>query len=493
MKIKTFNTLLIFLFLLLINCNKISRNNQTEPNIILINVDDLGWKDLTFMGSKYYQTPYIDKLAESGIIFYNAYASAANCAPSRASMLSGKYPTDHKIYTVGTSERGNRKTRKLIPEKNYETLDLNYFTIPEMLKKKGYINGHFGKWHLGPKGFYPEQSGFDINIGGNEHGGPGGYFSPYVNPNIKDGPDGEYLTDRIGDEVVNFIEKNKNNKFFAYVPFYAVHTPIESKNEYENKYLNIKGDEKHNRADYAGMIQSVDENVGKILNKISQLNLFEETLIIFTSDNGGVRYISNQFPLRSGKGSYYEGGIRVPLIFSWKNHIKSNSKSFDRVSNIDFFPTIKKIVGYQENIDLEGLDLSPIFENRGIDDRSLFFHFPIYLQPYNVYKDQGKDPLFRTRPGSVIIKGDWKLHHYFEDDKVELYNLINDPSELDDLSQINHEIKDELYNDLLNWREQTNAPVPSKLNPDYDQAYVDSLNHLIYNKKARGRLNNNEK
>ena len=146
MKIKTFNTLLIFLFLLLINCNKISRNNQTEPNIILINVDDLGWKDLTFMGSKYYQTPYIDKLAESGIIFYNAYASAANCAPSRASMLSGKYPTDHKIYTVGTSERGNRKTRKLIPEKNYETLDLNYFTIPEMLKKKGYINGQ--SWKL---------------------------------------------------------------------------------------------------------------------------------------------------------------------------------------------------------------------------------------------------------------------------------------------------------------------------------------------------------
>ena len=481
-----------FFILSFINCVGVKEKRDNSPNIILINVDDLGWTDLSIMGSKYYQTPNIDKLAESGMMFYNAYASAANCAPSRATMLSGKYNTEHKIYTVGTSERGNKKTRKLIPEKNNEILDLDYFIIPEMLKTKGYINGHFGKWHLGPEGFYPEQNGFDINIGGNEHGGPGGYFSPYVNPNIEDGSDGEYLTDRIGDEVVSFIEINKRNKFFAYVPFYAVHTPIESKNEYEKKYLNIKGDDKHNRSDYARMIESLDENVGKILTKIDELNLLEHTLIIFTSDNGGIRHISNQFPLRAGKGSYYEGGIRVPLIFSWKKRIKENSESFERVSNIDFFPTLIKIVGYEEYLDLDGVNLNPVFKNKKLSNRSLFFHFPVYLEPYNVLRDQARDPLFRTRPGSVIIKGKWKLHHYFEDDKIELYDLNNDLTELNDLSEINKEKKDELYDDLLSWRKQNKAPIPSRLNPDYDQLFVDSLNHLIVSKKIRGKVNKNE-
>ena len=174
-------------------------------------------------------------------------------------MLTGKYPTEHNIYTVGNSERGNPKTRKLIPTKNSTTLNPSFFLIPEMLKAKGYINGHFGKWHLGPKGFYPEDNGFDINIGGSHKGGPGkgGYFSPYTNPMLEDGPEGEYLTDRIGDEVTSFIEKNKTKTFFAYVPFFSVHTPIQSKKDYENKYLKLEGDENHNRADYAGMIQSL--------------------------------------------------------------------------------------------------------------------------------------------------------------------------------------------------------------------------------------------
>ena len=482
--------LFLLFFSLILSCQD-SRNNISKPNVILINADDLGWSDLSLMGSNYYETPNIDKLAESGMTFYNAYASAANCAPSRASMLSGKYTTEHHIYTVGNSERGNKKTRKLIPIKNNKILDLDFILISEMFKSEGYTNGIFGKWHLGPEGFYPEQSGFDLNIGGCEKGGPGpgGYFSPYENPKIEDGPEGEYLTDRIGNEVVKFIENNQNSPFFAYVPFYSVHTPIQSKEQYREKYLNKTSDKYHNRPDYAAMIQSLDENVGKILNKIEELELSEKTLIIFTSDNGGIRSISNQYPLRAGKGSYYEGGIKVPLIFSWKNKIKSQSKSFERVVNIDFFPTLKNIIGYKnDNLELDGVDLSPIFQEEKIEERALYFHFPIYLEAYNVQKDNGFDPIFRTRPGSVIIKGDWKLHHYFEDNNLELYNLKNDISESNDLSKVNTEKTLELFIDLKIWRDHRKAPIPNKLNPDYDKKFADSLLVLIRNKKISGRL-----
>lgn len=487
--------LLFLFFLTLILCCQYSRNNISKPNVILINVDDLGWSDLSFMGSNYYETPNIDKLAENGMIFYNAYAAAANCAPSRASMLSGKYTTEHEIYTVGNSERGNKKTRKLIPIKNNEILDLDFFLISEMFKNEGYTNGIFGKWHLGPEGFYPEQSGFDSNIGGCKKGGPGkgGYFSPYENPKIEDGPDGEYLTDRIGDETVKFIEDNQNSLFFAYVPFYSVHTPIQSKEQYRKKYLNKTPGKYHNRPDYAAMIQSLDENVGKILKKIDELNLSEKTLIIFTSDNGGIRDISDQFPLRAGKGSYYEGGIKVPLIFSWKNKIKPKSKSFERVINIDFFPTLKSILGYKnDNLELDGVDLNPIFQEEKIEERALYFHFPIYLEAYNVQKDDGYDPIFRTRPGSVIIKDNWKLHHYFEDNILELYNLEDDVSELKDLSQENKEIALELFNELKKWRERRKAPIPNKINSDYNKKFVDSLLLLIKNKKISGRILKNK-
>ena len=234
-------TVIFFFLTLFVSCKSIDNKN---PNIVLFFVDDLGWTDLSFMGSKYYETPHIDNLSKSGMTFYNGYASAANCTPSRATMFTGKYSTSHGIYTVADnqdlvgSERGNDKTRKLIPIKNKRNLDLEYFLIPEMLKDKGYLNAHFGKWHLGNEGFHPEDQGFDFNFGGNQTGGPkGGYFSPYKNPNILDGPKGEYLTDIIGNEVVNFIDTNQNQTFFAYVPFYSVHTPIQSKKDLKKKYL----------------------------------------------------------------------------------------------------------------------------------------------------------------------------------------------------------------------------------------------------------------
>ena len=489
-------TVLIIFLTLIISCKSIDNKN---PNIVLFFVDDLGWTDLSFMGSKYYETPNIDNLSKSGMTFYNGYASAANCTPSRASMFTGKYSTSHGIYTVADnqdlvgSERGNDKTRKLIPIKNKRNLDLEYILIPEMLKDKGYLNAHFGKWHLGNEGFYPEDQGFDYNFGGNQTGSPkGGYFSPYKNPNILDGPKGEYLTDRLGNEVLNFIDTNQNETFFAYVSFYSVHTPIQSKKDLQKKYSLKDGNENHNRADYAGMIQSVDENIGKIINKIEQLGLSENTLFIFTSDNGGIRAISNQSPLRAGKGSYYEGGIKVPLIFSWRGKIKEASKSYERVSNIDFFPTIQNIVGYKnKDLKLDGIDLNPIFDGRKIEKRALFYHFPIYLQAYNVQEDNGTDPLFRTRPGSVIIEDNWKLHHYFENDKKELYNIENDISESYDLSKVNVQKTTELFNSLNLWREANNAPIPFEKNIKYDQKFVDSINLLIIDGKLSGRINTN--
>ena len=479
----------LLLLMLLSSCNKESLD---KPNIILIVADDLGWSDLSYMGSKYYETPNIDKLSKSGMTFYNGYASSANCAPSRATMLSGKYHTEHGIYTVRNSDRGSRKTRKIIPIETKTTLDLDFFVIPEMLKEVGYTNGHFGKWHLGDVGFHPEQSGFDVNIGGNRHGGPGGYFAPYPNPELENEPKGEYLTDRIGDEVVKFIDQNKENNFFAYVPFFSVHTPIQSKPDYQKKYSNKESNEYHNRPDYAGMIQSLDENIGKILDKIDTLNLSENTLIIFTSDNGGIRAISNQYPLRAGKGSYYEGGIKVPMIFSWKGKIEAETDSYERISNLDFYPTIKNLVGYKKSIDLDGEDLTPIFKGEKLKKRELYFHFPIYLEPYRVQLDSGTDPLFRTRPGTVIIKDNWKLHHYYEDNKFELYNLEKDISESKNLVEINKEKKTELLMDLNNWRKAKNAPIPSKLNPYYDQKYVDSLMFLIEKNFISGKVNKNE-
>ena len=483
--------LLKFSFFLLITLS-CSKETSEKPNIVIIVADDLGWSDLSYMGSTYYETPNIDKLSKSGMTFYNGYASAANCAASRATLLSGKYNTDHGIYTVKNSDRGSKKTRKLIPIETKTNLDLDFFVIPEMLKDLGYVNGHFGKWHLGDIGFHPENSGFDVNIGGNKHGGPGSYFAPYPYVKLEDETKGEYLTDRIGDEVVKFIDINKENNFFAYVPFFSVHTPIQSKTDYQKKYRNKDSNEYHNRADYAGMIQSLDENVGKIIDKIDALNLSENTLIIFTSDNGGIRAISDQYPLRAGKGSYYEGGIRVPLIFSWKGKIDAESESYERVSNVDFYPTIKKLVGYSKSVDFDGEDLNPIFNDKKLRERELYFHFPVYLEPYSVKRDGGRDPLFRTRPGTVIIKDNWKLHHYYEDNQFELYNLEKDISESNNLIDINIEKKDELLSKLNNWRKTRNAPIPNKLNPYYDQKYVDSLMFLIEKNLISGKVNKNE-
>ncbi len=447
-----------------------------RPNIILINVDDLGWKDLAFMGSSYYETPNIDQLASEGLYFTQAYAGAANCAPSRACLISGLNTPRHGIYTVGNSDRGNAKTRKLIPIENTEHLNDTVYTLPKMLKKAGYVTGNFGKWHVNET---PETLGIDYNRAGSGMGNPGkkGYFAPYNVKNMTDGPEGEYLTDRLGDEAVKFVNIYKDTTFFLYLPFYSVHTPIMGKPDLVDFYKNKKGSDGQDRPDYAAMVTSVDQNVGKLLREIEKLNLEENTLILLTSDNGGIRAISHQDPLKAGKGSYYEGGIRVPMIAKWSGHIKPEANSDVRITNLDIYPTLQAIVSPSKMAkQLDGNDLSPIlFENKTIAPRDLFFHFPIYLQEYSGVEDGSRDPLFRTRPGSVIISGDWKLHEYFEDGSLELYNLLDDPGEEKNLAKTNPAKTKELLQKLKDWRKHTNAPVPTKINEEYDAAFEADL------------------
>ena len=447
-----------------------------KPNIILINVDDLGWKDVGFMGSEYYETPNLDKLAGQGMVFYHAYAAAANCAPSRACMMSGRNTPKHGVYTVDNSERGNAKTRKIIPTPNRDFLPDAIYTLAMMLRDNGYVNGTFGKWHINED---PLQHGFHVNVGGNHRGNPGrdGYFSPYTIDFIKDGPEGEYLTDRLTKEAIQFVTENQENPFFMYLPFYSVHTPIMGKQELIEKFENKPKSEGQDRADYAAMVASVDENVGKLLSVLDNLNLSRNTFLIFTSDNGGIRDISYQTPLRAGKGSYYEGGIRVPLIIRWPGTIAAGSSTDFPVTNMDFYPTIQRIITAGKPFDkqLDGSDLSPLFSGQPMKERSLFWHFPVYLQAYNPKEDGGRDPLFRTRPGSVVRKGKWKLHHYFEENEYELYNLEEDPGEKNNLAESQTEIRDGLITVLIDWRAEVNAPVPGQKNPLYDNEFEMNL------------------
>jgi len=454
-----------------IACESKKAPQRRKPNVVLINVDDLGWKDLGFMGSDYYDTPNLDALATEGMVFTNAYASAANCAPSRACMLSGLNTTKHGVYTVSPSDRGDKKTRKLIPTKNIAHLSDDLYTLPKMMKSAGYVTGSFGKWHIGKD---PSKQGIDYNVGGSSKGNPGkdGYFAPYTIDNIENGPEGEYLTDRLTSETVSFIEKNKDTTFFLYIPFYTVHTPIMGKEALIEKYKSKQGKDGQDNPEYAAMVSSMDENVGRILKTLKTLNLEENTLLIFTSDNGGIRSISEQNPLRAGKGSYYEGGIRVPLVIKWPGKILKGSTNHNTVSNLDFYPTLQEVVAPVEKATkLDGVSLTSQFMDTTANQRDLYFHFPIYLQAYSMVDDDGRDPLFRTRPGSVIISGDYKLHRYYEDEGLELYNLKSDLGERNNSVSENPLKVEELQKKLNSWLQLENAPIPVEKNLDYDESF----------------------
>ena len=444
-----------------------------KPNILFILVDDMGWRDVGFMGSTYYETPNIDRLASQGIVFTNAYANGPNCAPTRACLMSGQYSPRHGVYTVGNSDRGSAKHRKLIPIKNTTTLRKDIVTLAEALKPAGYISASMGKWHLGsPPEAGPIGQGFDVNVAGNASGSPrGGYFSPYRNPQLPNGPEGEYLTDRLTEEAVKFIEANKDRHWFLYLPHYAVHTPIQAKKALTAKYAAKKPSGGQGNPKYAAMIESVDQGVGRLLSTLDRLGIADDTIVIFYSDNGGVGgyracgviggEITSNAPLKGGKGMLYEGGIREPCAIRWPRRVKPG-KCHVPIITTDFYPTLLEIAGAKPpDQPLDGESIVPLLTGKGTLKRdAIYWHFPCYLQ--------GGGGTWRTTPGSVIRMGDWKLIEFFEDGRLELYNLKDDIGETANLVEKMPGKARELHQRLIAWRKRLNAPVPTEPNPQYD-------------------------
>jgi len=463
--------LVVILGLIILNLSSISYGSVEEkhsnPNILLINIDDMGWRDVGFMGSEYYETPNIDALAANGIIFTNAYASAANCAPSRACLMSGQWTPRHGIYTVGSSERGDSKDRKLIPVRNNITLPDNQFILTEVLKSAGYITCHAGKWHLSDD---PTTQGFDANIGGSHAGDPGSYYPPYISvPSLQPPSEDYYLTNLVMDKTLEFVKRTGDKPFFLYYSPYAVHLPINPVKKLLPKYENKEGWNGQKNAGYATMVENLDTQIGRLIELLKDLGKLENTFILFSSDNGGPYEVTRQTPLRAGKGSYYEGGIRVPMFVHWPGKVMAGTNTDVPVSNLDFYPTLLEVAGIQKPVDkiLDGQSILPLFTGTGtLTERPFYWHFPIYLQEGNA---ECQDPLFRCRPGSAIRLGDWKLIQYFENNDIELYNLKNDIGEKNNVAETNPEKLQELLKILENWREETNAPVPKEINPEYSR------------------------
>lgn len=435
-----------------------------QPNIVLIFADDLGWKDVGYQGSDFYETPNIDRLAKSGMVFTQAYAGAGNCAPSRAVLLSGQYGPRHGVYAVGSTERGPKDLMRMIPIPNKSGLAEANVTMADALKAAGYATGLFGKWHLGgTEGAEPARQGFDT------------FFNSRPNPNLKrdepEDPKGIYSLTRA---AVKFIEKNKDRPFFAYVAHHAIHTDLEARPASLGKFKAKKPGTQHKNALYAACLYDLDDGVGLMLAKLKELGLDKNTLVIFMSDNGGTQQ-SSQEPLRGSKGGYYEGGIREPFIAYWPGVIKPGSHSDVPIHNVDLFPTFLAVAGAAAPKDkqLDGESLLPLFKQSGsLKRQAIFWHFPGYLDAPVI---RGRDPIFRTRPVSVIRKGDWKLHLYHEEwlldggrekiatnNAVELYNIAADIGERNNLVNVNKAKRDELLDDLLKWFKAVNAPLPTQ-------------------------------
>lgn len=423
--------------------------SEKKQNVVFILVDDLGWTDLGYMGSTFYETPNIDLLSQVSFQFSNAYSSGSVCSPSRAAILTGKHPA--RINITDWIPGLDPKDEKLLGPVDLNELPLEETTLAEAFKNNGYKTFFAGKWHLGSIGFLPQNQGFVINKGGHHRGQPpGGYYSPYKNPNLSDGPDGEYLTDRLTNESVKFIEENKNQPFFLFLPYYTVHTPIEASKKHIEKFnkkleqYEIK--EKPQKAEgrgvtrqdqlnpaYASMVYALDENIGKLIAKLKSEGLYENTTIIFTSDNGGLSTLHKKhnskgktsvLPLRGGKGWLYEGGIRVPLLIKPAEYTKGSKLISTPVIGHDFYPTLISMTDLEspKNTQIDGLDITPLLNGeKQLDRNEFFWHFPHY-------HNSG------WTPGAAIRQDQWKLIEFYENGTSELYNLDNDISERIDLS-----------------------------------------------------------
>ncbi len=446
----------------------------SKPNIIFILIDDMGWSDVGFMGSRYYETPNIDKLASEGMVFNSAYTCGPNCAPTRASLMSGQYTPRHGVITVNNSDRGPAHLRKLIPIPTRTKLTTDVVTIAEALKPAGYVSASMGKWHLGddPE-LGPIGQGFDVNVGGYQAGHPKSYFSPYKNPELGDGPKGEYLTDRLTDEALKFIEANKDRPFFLYLPHYAVHTPLQAKKDMIEKYKRKAGSNGQSNPTYASMIESTDQGVGRMMAKLDELGLANKTVVVFYSDNGGVggyselgikgSEITSNAPLRGGKGMLYEGGVRVPMLVRWPGVVKPGTTCETPIISVDFYPTLLEVAGASRPASqaLDGESMVPLLKGAGgVGRDAIFWHFPAYLQ--------GNEGTWRTTPAGAVRKGNWKLLEFFEDGRLELYNLAEDIGERNNLSKKMPDKTRKLHELLKLWRKSVGARVPTELNPEYD-------------------------
>ncbi len=421
-----------------------------KPNVVVILVDDLGWADLGCYGSRFHQTPHLDRLAREGLRFTDAYSACTVCSPTRAALLTGKSPA--RLHLTDWIEGHPAPKAKLLPPDWTRKLDPGESTVASRLKSAGYATASIGKWHLG-EGTTPEQFGFDLNVAGDHRGQPPRYFSPYGLPKLKDGPAGEFLTDRECSEALAFIEKNRAQPFFLYLPHYAVHTPLGGKPDVIAKYKSRTPDHQRN-AVYAALLESVDDSVGRIRAQLDTLGIATNTVILFTSDNGGLvlggseRSTSN-FPLRSGKGDVYEGGVRVPLLALWPGVTRPGSSSSTPVQTVDLYPTLLEIAGVEDvaGHDRDGLSLMPVMQGKGLPSRSLYWHYPHY------------HPGGAT-PYGAVRSGDWKLIQFYESGHLELYNLASDLGEQQDLANAIPEKANALAKELSDWRTRVGAQMP---------------------------------
>lgn len=473
----------LFILILVFHNSYAQKQPNKKPNIVFFLVDDLGWTDTQPYGSTFYETPNINKLAKEGMLFTDAYAACPVCSPTRASLMTGKYPVSLQNtdwfgapQPEAEKKKPNWAKQHLLYTAPYkENLALEETTIAEALKANGYATFFAGKWHLGgtPK-YWPEHQGFDVNKGGYSAGNPGvgGYFSPYKNPRLTDGPAGEYLPTRLATETNKFIEENKDKPFFAEFSFYSVHIPEGAKKEIIEKYqkkrdrlglkdvYGMEGGHKvrtvQSEAVYASMVEAMDTAIGQVMAKLKELNLEKNTIIVFFSDNGGLSITegtpTSNLPLRGGKGWMYEGGIREPMIVKWEGIIKPNTKNNTPVISNDFYPTFLQMVGapLMPKQHTGGVSLLPLLKDKKIAKRSLFWHYPHY-------GDQGGSP------GSAVRNGDWKLIHWYEHDRFELFNLKNNISEQHNVIDKYPKEAAKLKEELSKWLKDQGALFPTKV------------------------------
>jgi arylsulfatase A-like enzyme len=447
-----------------------------RPNFVFFLVDDLGWRDLGCFGSTFYETPHTDRLARQGMRFTDAYAACPVCSPTRASIMTGKYPVRTGITTfIGAPQPDLWKDNtRLLPAPYATRLALEEVTLAEALKAGGYATFYAGKWHLGPEGYWPEDQGFDVNKGGTDAGGPYGgnkYFSPYDNPRLPDGPPGEHLPDRLATETVKFIEAHRDRPFLAYLAFYSVHVPLMAREDLRKKYeekaktVTAEGPrfipeganqarQVQDHAVYAGMVEAMDLAVGKVLKSLEDLGLDRNTVVIFMSDNGGLSTSegspTSNVPLRGGKGWLYEGGIREPMIVRWPGVTAPGGTCGWPVTSTDFYPTLLEMAGLppRPGQHIDGASFVPLLKGAGTGRGPIFWHYPHY-------SNQGGSP------GAAVRSGDWKLIEFFEDRRAELYNLREDIGEKRDLAKSNPEKARELLDMLHAWQKATGAVLPA--------------------------------